>query len=341
MQELTPENLEDYLQDRKLLAPHGTAHAELLAWGVSNMVMRVSGDFKEDILPAQDDLVIKQSRRQLRTQATWYSRLDRIWREADVMRAIEPLLPAGVVPRVLFEDRKNYVMAMSAIDKNHTVWKESLLRGNVDFAIGRQAAIYLGTLHRETANRPDLQETLGNRTVFEELRIEPFYRTIACRYPDLSDSLEQLIEEMLETPVALVLADFSPKNILVTATGISLVDFETGHYGDPAFDLGFFLSHILLKAIFHAPDSQPFLQLAETFLTDYQDKVRETFEWDDLMRRTMGHLAGCLLARIDGTSPVDYLDERQKEVAREFGLQLFRAKITSPQKAIEMLNEWL
>jgi len=39
--------------------------------------------------------------------------------------------------------------------------------------------------------------------------------------------------------ICLVLADFSPKNILITDQGIHLVDFETAHYGDPAFDLGF------------------------------------------------------------------------------------------------------
>ena len=44
-------------------------------------------------------------------------------------------------------------------------------------------------------------------------------------------------------------ADFSPKNVLITDERIVLVDFETGHLGDPAFDLGFFLSHLLLKTV--------------------------------------------------------------------------------------------
>ena len=45
----------------------------------------------------------------------------------------------------------------------------------------------------------------------------------------------------------LVLGDFSPKNILVHSAGLILLDFECAHAGDAAFDLGFFLSHLLLK----------------------------------------------------------------------------------------------
>ena len=52
-----------------------------------------------------------------------------------------------------------------------------------------------------------------------------------------------------EAERTLVLGDFSPKNILVHAHGLILLDFECAHAGDAAFDLGFFLSHLLLKTI--------------------------------------------------------------------------------------------
>jgi len=37
--------------------------------------------------------------------------------------------------------------------------------------------------------------------------------------------------------------DFSPKNILVRNHGLVLLDHEVIHWGDPAFDLGFSLTH--------------------------------------------------------------------------------------------------
>jgi aminoglycoside phosphotransferase (APT) family kinase protein len=47
--------------------------------------------------------------------------------------------------------------------------------------------------------------------------------------------------------------DFSPKNLLVWEGRVMLIDCEVGHYGDPAFDLGFFVTHLVLKAIWLGP----------------------------------------------------------------------------------------
>ncbi len=70
-------------------------------------------------------------------------------------------------------------------------------------------------------------------------------------------------------------ADFSPKNLLVYdgGRGLMMVDFETGHYGDPAFDLGFFLSHLVLKAFYHAPRHEPLLELTEQFWIAYRETL--------------------------------------------------------------------
>ena len=75
----------------------------------------------------------------------------------------------------------------------------------------------------------------------------------------------------------LVLGDFSPKNILVHAGGLILLDFECAHAGDPAFDLGFFLSHLLLKAIRTSANDLrwitiDFLGCTESFWTSYLDR---------------------------------------------------------------------
>ena len=82
-----------------------------------------------------------------------------------------------------------------------------------------------------------MQQAFADCTVFVELRIDPFYRRLAEVHPGVKQPLETLVEETLSTRLCLVLGDFSPKNILVVDNGITLVDFETGHFGDPAFDL--------------------------------------------------------------------------------------------------------
>ena len=318
MLELGPENVIDYLRGTGRLAEHVQARAEALAWGVSNVVLRISPD-------AGDDLVIKQSREQLRTEAPWFSRLDRVWREAELMQVWADLLPPGVVPRVLFEDRNNYLFAMEAIEADHVVWKETLLQGTADPHIAGLLGHYLATIHRQTSFDEELRERYADREVFRQLRVDPFYQRIADVHPHIRPAVAAMIDEMDCTSVCLVHADFSPKNVLIRRGGLSLVDFETGHYGDPAFDLGFFLSHLLLKAVRHKNRCDDYLALAATFWNGYLDggnaDNRQTgpLSMPELQRRTIPHLASCMLARIDGKSPVDYLPEADtKDLVRSF-----------------------
>src|SRR5579862_7882141 len=98
MFELTADNTIDYLRQNGRIGP-GPAHAELLSGGVSNFVLRVSTPERQ--------FVLKQSRPQLRTRDAWFSDLDRIYREQEVMQLLHPLLPQ-VVPEVLHSDRENY-----------------------------------------------------------------------------------------------------------------------------------------------------------------------------------------------------------------------------------------
>lgn len=320
MRELTPENAAAYLIERAWLPAGTRAEVAPLAWGVSNVVMRVTP-------AAGEPLVLKQSRGQLRTRDPWFSRLDRIWREADVMRTVEPLLPRGVVPRVLHEEREDYVFVMEAAPAEHVVWKQRLLEGQADWTVAAALGTFLATIHRETFDRPAIREWFADTEVFVQLRVDPFYRKVAAACPEVREPIERMIEAMFASPVCLVHADFSPKNVLLAGERIVLVDFETGHYGDPAFDLGFFLSHLFLKTILHRgrPD---FVSLIDTFWRSYRQGVaslasHSAFAPASLDTRMLPHLAGCLWARIDGTSKIDYLPgARDRELVREFSRNL-------------------
>jgi 5-methylthioribose kinase len=321
MFEIDDSNVVRYLHDRGWLNSRVKARADLLAWGVSNVVLRVTPETGEP-------LVIKQSRGQLRTKDPWFSRLDRIWREVDVMRCIEPLLPPGIIPRIMFEDRENYLFGMEAVVANHIVWKQVLLEGRADRAIASRLGTYLGTIHRRTACNPELRSRFGNTEVFVQLRVDPFYRRVADASPSAAPHIDRLIAEMFSQPICLVHADFSPKNVLVAGERVVLVDFETGHYGDPAFDLGFFLSHLLLKSIRHFERYIEYAAMTVAFWETYLKEIAElhgqsAFAPPEIAQRTMGHLAGCMWARIDGTSKIDYLQESQRHLVREFCQGLF------------------
>lgn len=313
MLELTADNALDYLRERGRIGA-GPASVELLGWGVSNVVLRVR---------AGDQLfVLKQSRPQLRTRDAWFSDIERVYREQEVMEVLAPLLPAEVVPRVLFMDRPNYVFAMSHAPEEAVVWKEQLLAGQVDLALGERAGMVLGRMHQCTADNTGLVERFLDRKVFVQLRVDPFYRRIEERRPEVAAAVEPLIERMLAEQIALCHGDYSPKNILTHRDGFTLVDYETAHLGDPTMDLGFFLSHLLLKTIKRFDERQRFLELTRAFWRGYHQEA--TFRpAAELESFGIWHCGVCLLARIDGTSPVDYLPEEPKrQQVRTLGRRL-------------------
>src|SRR5207244_11088908 len=101
------------------------------------------------------------------------------------------------------------------------------------------------------------------------------------------------------------------KNILTHEQGFTLVDYETAHFGDPTMDLGFFLSHLMLKAVKHHTIRHQYFDLTRAFGEAY---IREVSfrPLDELRARGIEHFGVCVLARIDGTSLVDYLKSELK-----------------------------
>jgi 5-methylthioribose kinase len=235
------------------------------------------------------------------------------------MQVLQPLLPPGVVPEVLFSDRPNYVFAMSHAPLEARVWKESLLAGEVDFALAESAGRVLGRMHEATARQRNLVEPFRDHSVFVQLRVDPFYRRVQERCPNVAEPVASLIEQLLTVQEALCHGDYSPKNILAHDGGFTLVDYETAHLGDPTMDLGFFLSHLVLKAIKRHKERSRYFDLTRAFWRSYGREVHFR-SLSELMRRGIGHFGLCVLARIDGTSPVDYLTEEPlRDAARRLG----------------------
>jgi 5-methylthioribose kinase len=318
MLELTAENALDYLRKQGWI-DDGPAQVETLSGGVSNQVLRVT-------TPARR-FVLKQSRPQLRTQDAWFSDLDRIWREQEVMEALHPFLPS-VVPEVLHVDRANYVYAMSHAPLEATVWKADLLAGTIDLQLGEKVGQTLGRIHQVSAEHSEQFEAFRDHDVYVQLRVDPFYRRVQERRPEFAAAIEPIVQDMLTIKEALCHGDYTPKNMLVHpelpspsgrgagGEGFTLVDYETAHFGDPTMDLGLFMAHLWLKGVRSPKRTLDFADLTEAFWRGYCQEV--TFRQHvELERRGIRHFGVCLLARVDGTSPVDYLpDERQREIVR-------------------------
>jgi 5-methylthioribose kinase len=314
MHELTAANAIDYLRERGWFGA-GPVQIEELGGGVSNLVLRVVNE--------TTSFVVKQSRPQLRTADAWFSDIDRIYREQEVMQALSPLLP-GTVPEVLHVDRENYAYAMSCAPAEAVGWKGELLAGQIDSAMGERVGRVLGLMHEGSARDAVQFGAFADHTAYVQLRVDPFYRRVQERRPEVVAEVGAVIDQMLTLKEALCHGDYTPKNMLIHDRGFTLVDYETAHFGDPTMDLGLFLAHLTLKTVRRPERRHDYFRLMRSFWKSYLAQVRFR-PADELERRGVQHLGVCLLARIDGTSPVDYLPEEPKrDAVRRLGRSILQ-----------------
>src|SRR5579883_622598 len=323
----TPETLGRYLAARGLAENAAALSIHELGGGVSNIVALIEGPGIR--------WVVKQSLGKLRVKDDWRSRRDRIFREADAIEALGAVLD-GAVPQVVHVDREHFLYVMTAAPGGSVVWKQSLLEGDVQCEVAGAAGRLLAAMIKAGQSRPEFKEQFADRTVFDELRIDPYYRTTAARHPDARDALHRLIEDSWNIRTALVHGDYSPKNMLVRGSNVFLIDFEVVHWGDPAFDSGFLLNHLMLKS-FHQPGfAELYFQAARGFWQALVAGI-ESHRHSNLEKMTVRHLGGLMLARIDGKSPVEYLrDEGTRERARQLARNILLEPPESLDEAISL-----
>jgi 5-methylthioribose kinase len=338
MLELSVENTADYLRESGRVSANALVRVRELTGGVSNVVLRVD-------VSDRRPFVIKQCREWLRVAMEWHARLERIWTEQAALELLAAILPGGTVPFIEFEDRPNYLFAMTCAPDDAVTWKSQLMAGEVKSEIASRLGIILAEIHDKAPGHPLLGAILSDISLFDELRVDPYYRTIARAHPDLKARVESLIAAMQvpEHERTLVLGDFSPKNILVHNDGLILLDFECAHAGDAAFDLGFFLTHLLLKTIRAAASDRAFSSeyagLGSLFLSTYMDsRGIDSHARSNLSRRAILHTAACCLARVDGKSPVEYLDAQGQATARSFAREALRTEPPTWDALLEQLD---
>ena len=280
-----------------------------LAGGVSNRTVFVE-------LPDGQQWVLKQALEKLRVEADWFSKPERIHREALGIHWLGELTPQGTVPKLVFEDEAYHLLAMEAVPQQHINWKSELLAERLEDDHVRQFGELLAQIHRGAyAQREPLAEVFANTHFFETLRLEPYYGYTASNLPNAAAFLNDLVADTHQRKLTLVHGDYSPKNILIHEDRLILLDHEVIHWGDPAFDVGFSMTHLLSKAHHLTSMRQQFTQAARLYWQTYS-RVVGAAEWAGQVEQfAVRHTMACLLARAAGRSPLEYLSKRQEQIA--------------------------
>jgi tRNA A-37 threonylcarbamoyl transferase component Bud32 len=301
-----------------LLAPSQAARLSPLSGGVSSDVFRLDAE-------GGRSLVVKRSITRLRVAADWRAPTRRAAVEARWLRLARSIDPR-LAPEVLAEDPATFTFVMSLLDPaTHPVWKGEMAAGRVDPAFAGAVGRDIARIHAWTAGREDIASAFAPDDCFFDLRVEPFLLFTAKAHADVAPRLRGLAEDMAGRRIALMHGDVSPKNILAGPEGPVFLDAECASFGDPAFDLAFCLSHLLLKTVWLRPNAEVLLGAFDALRGAYAAGVT----WEPagaLDGRAAPLTAALLLARVDGKSPAPYLtDAGDKAFVRSAAKRLIAA----------------
>ncbi len=300
-----------------------------LTGGVSSLIVRAD--------TVGGPVCIKQALPQLKVAALWEAPVERNRAEVAWMRVASGIVP-GAAPAILGEDAQDNAFAMEWLDPaQYPIWKAQLRDGIADTATAEAVGRNLVAIHAATAGDAALARSFAHDAGFHAIRLEPYFVETARKHPDCAAALHQLVATTANTKLALVHGDISPKNILVGHAGPVFLDAECAWYGDPAFDIAFCLNHLLLKSVWRPDTTAGFLACFDSLSAAYLAGVT----WEapvQLEARASMLLAGMLLARIDGKSPVEYItSDSDRERVRRFAIAL----LLQPARRIsETRNRW-
>lgn len=261
--------------------------------------------------------VVKRALKRLQVKADWFADVSRNRYEAEFLRYVGAFLPDSV-PEILGQGEGYFVMEFLEDCRD---WKRMLTEKIIDPEHARKAGALLGKIHGHSFGGPTAAKLFDSTANFVQLRVSPYFHSIAAKHLAVSEIILEEADRLTQTRECLIHGDYSPKNILISSDRFILVDCEVAFYGDPAFDLGFLLSHLLLKALLHAPETTGLHVLTGAFMAGYQKERALNFRaFTGLEHRVARLLPMFLLARVDGKSPVEYLDKEKQDFTRAFAL---------------------
>jgi enolase len=297
----------NYLVEKKLLNSNKVSVTPLTG-GVSCQILLIDD--------GENRLVLKRALEKLKVKEDWFADVKRNVVEQQYLKYVAGFLPSSV-PEILYSDSEQNFFCMEMLEDGLVNWKEELLSAKIENSYCVKAGGILAEIHLKSLNDDTLAKEFDTLDNFTELRIAPYLIATAVKNKSIAHYFEAEATRISKVKQCLVHGDYSPKNILVDSKRLVVLDCEVAWYGDPAFDIAFLLNHFLLKALFLKNSSNEFLDSASLIWKSYFDKTKDHLGLD-FEERVMHLLPMLMLARVDGKSPVEYLNEKQKKTVRDF-----------------------
>jgi 5-methylthioribose kinase len=251
---LTEENLPRYLEQIGLLAAQEPVEITSAGDGNINWVRRVQPK------DGRRSFVVKQARPALERFPEYEVTTERIGFEAAYYAVVREL-GLRVCPDVIHFDETERVLVLEDLGPGPRL--DALLEDDVPVQTFHELGGFLSAVHGATSAslesrfRNEAMRRLHGDHIFAlPLRANDF--PLSRRLRDRAEALwqdrelvqiaDRAYERYRGPGRALVHADVQPSNVVLCAGTPRLLDAEIAHVGDPAFDLGTLLGHVLLAA---------------------------------------------------------------------------------------------
>jgi 5-methylthioribose kinase len=307
-QPLTEEAVPDYLRGLGLAQAGEAIRVEPAGDGNINWVRRATL-----LGPPVRSYVLKQARPALERFPEYQAPTERIVCEARWLERVRPFDVEGVCPQVHRFDERDRVLVLEDLGRAERLDAALARDADVSAALFRLAR-FLGRVHRATRGDAALAADFPNgamqRLHGDHIFALPYQPNDFALPPRTAERAARLREDgelraaaaraytrYLEPVGALVHGDVQAGNVLLPPGGVKLLDAEIAHAGDPAFDAGMLLAHVLLPsaAAGSAPAALPLLAgcwqayawaHGEEGLAALEDALR--YAGLELLRRTIG-----------------------------------------------------
>lgn len=323
------ENCEALLSELDLLEQGCPFHIEPLTGGVSSDIVLVT--------TPNTKLCLKFARAQLKVEADWFAPVHRNTAEYAWLQIAAKAAPQCAI-RLFGHSPTLHGFAMEYISGSDVyLWKAHLLTEAKDNGEASAVGSLLGRIHQASVAPGFNKRQFQNSADFHALRLEPYLLHTAEKHSSVASSLQQMAEALHTSRQVLIHGDVSPKNILFRTNGPVLLDAECATLGDAAFDIAFCLNHLILKSV-HLPASKGTL-LAGSM--DFWHNYIPHVSWEkhnELQARTCRLLPMLMLARVDGKSPVEYLNVEEQSHVRELSLQLIQTPVDTLAAFIQQVE---
>jgi len=257
---LTDSNLPDYLRNLGLVGEGDLVAVEKAGDGNINWVRRAR-------LRDGRSWIVKQARPALERFPQYQVSTERIVFEARYYAVARPLDPVGVCPAIHHFDEGERVLVLEDLGDAERL-DALLARGGDGRAPARALARFLAAVHGATAGDASLLDRFDGDAMRhlhgDHIFALPFAPDAEAEFP-LAPAVAERARPLRarafrelaaaayaryrEPRGALVHGDVQAGNVLLPPQGAKLLDAEIAHVGDPAFDLGTLVAHLLLAAV--------------------------------------------------------------------------------------------